>query len=302
MSTYPPPGDPHDAPGGYPYGAPQQPYPPQYPAQPAYGQPGPYAPQQPPYGQPQQPQYGQPQQAPYGGRPDPYAELGNLDQNPYPQQAFPPPGAQPPMPLPEPPPAKKRRRLGCCLGVVGVFLATCGVGAYFLVSKYGDVGAYKLVTPASFQGLSEDKSNSLLQTLSPSIAAMSKGGVTPVSDAYSTKVGDQLPKLVLLGGYGANLVPANSELDEFWSGMSGSATVSQKTNEPAGSLGGALQCATVSYSNGVSMPVCVWADHSTFTGVIFAGQASRSTPTASDLTTDAATMLTLRSAMEVKKQ
>lgn len=315
MSTYPPPGDPHDAPGGYPYGAPQQPYPPQYPAQPTYGQPGqpgPYTPQQPQYGQPQQPppygqpqpQYGQPQPQ-YAQRPDPYAELGNLDQNPYPQQAFPPPGAQPPpMAMPEPPPAKKRRRLGCCLGVVGVFLAACGVGAYFLVSTYGDLGTYKLVPPTSFQSLSEDPTNSLVTTFSSSTASLTKIGMTPVNDAYSTKVGDRLPKIAIVGGYGDVAAPG-TELNAFWAGLGGDAgnTVAQKTDEPTGSLGGQLQCAIASNTSaGVFMPTCVWVDHSTVVGVIFLGQAAKTAPPASDLATDAATTLALRTAAEVKKQ
>jgi len=109
---YPQPGTPQGYP---PQPAPGQPYPPQpgqpqgYPPQPGAAQPYPPQPEgqpQPPApGQPYPPQPGQPQGYPQPGQPQGYPQPGQPQGYPQPGQPEQPPGAQPPYPGQQPPPA-----------------------------------------------------------------------------------------------------------------------------------------------------------------------------------------------------
>ncbi|MBF9066928.1 hypothetical protein [Streptacidiphilus fuscans] len=335
MSTYPPPyGQPED-PYGQPqqaYGQPQPPYgqPWQAPAQPAaeaygyeyqneYGQgygygygdapadayqypapyPDPYA-QSPLPPQPPQPQAQPQRQAARRPAADPYAELGRLDEDYRTSPGLRPLRSEAPVdaaqaaPDAEPEP-RRRRRFGCCLGVLVLLVAAAG-GAYaYFGPMLAKVGAYQLVPPGYFQGLASDPSNGMLASLGTADSALQQAGATPVAAAYVTHVGDKLPQLALFGGYGKVFTPATEEA-AIWSGIG---TVSQKTTEPSGSLGGVLQCG-MGHANGVWMPVCAWADNSTVAMVMFVGQASR-TDTPPDFTALSQRVLALRSVAEVKK-
>ncbi|MEY9936830.1 hypothetical protein [Streptacidiphilus sp. MAP5-3] len=324
MSTYPPPFGQSEDPYGqpqHPYGQPQAPYgqPWEAPAQPAadaygyeygygsgygdvpadaYQHPAPY-PYPDPYAQPPQPPQPQTQpQRPPRQRPapDPYAELGRLDEEYQASSALPPLRSETPVDAPGPAPEpRRRRRFGCCLGVLVLLVAAAG-GAYaYFGPMLAKLGTYRLAPPSSFQGLTSDPTNGMLTALSTAGGPLQQAGATPVAAAYVTHVGDKLPQVALVGGYGKVYAPDTEEA-AVWSGIG---TVSDKTTEPSGSLGGVLQCA-VGHANGVWMPVCAWADNSTVAMVLFTGQSSR-TDTPPDFTALSQRALALRSLTEVKK-
>ncbi|MFC1416505.1 hypothetical protein [Streptacidiphilus cavernicola] len=334
--TYPPP---PEQPYGQqpPYGQPQQPYrPPQY-GQPEYGQQPPYGqpeygqqPQQQPYGQPQQ-QYGQQQYAPpqYGQQPYPQADYGQQQQPqqyeqqyeqapqaPYEQQSY----EQAPPYQPAPPqaggyevpdaawenfnnfsaPPKRRKGLKIALSIVAVVILVVGGGIAYAVSRAtAGMGDYKLVAPATFQGLSRQDDNSITKSMQGASDSMAKDGATPLVTSYVTSPTAKLPSLLVIGGYG-KLPLASLQLSQFWSGITGAGsgnTVTLKENEDAGPLKGTMQCALVKEDT-VYFPTCVWADNSTFTGVM---DTAHITSTHPDLTALAAEVRALRLVMEVKK-
>ena len=325
MSTYPPP------PPEQPYG--QQPQPPYgqpgYGQQPPYGQP-PYGQQ--PYGQPQQPvqpQYGQPgfgqQQPPqqYGQQPYPQPEYGQQPDYGQPQaQPQPDYGQQPPYGQPQapqqpgpfeapegawdnfnnfsapPPKSRKGLKIGLSIGAV-VILAVGGTVAYAVNKATAGMGDYKLVAPATFQGLTRQDDNSITKSMQGSSDSMAKDGATPLITSYVTSPTAKLPSLLVIGGYG-KLPLASLQLSQFWNGITGGGTgntVTLKESEDAGPLKGTMQCALVKEDT-VYFPTCVWADNSTFTGVM---DTAHTTSTHPDLTALAAEVRALRAVMEVKK-
>jgi len=316
------------------YGAPQQPQQPQtYGGQPAYG--SPYGP---PQSQPQQQPYGgqpqaAPQQQPYGQAPgqapaqtgaghpplppdapynpyqrpanDPYQALGSLGGNdgpPGPNMAAPPPtapGGTPEAAWGQPPaaPRKSRRKLWGCLGVVGVLvLAAVGTGAYFVVGQAKKMDAYKLSMPASFQGMKSDPSSDVAKQMSSGFGSAGSS-VHMVSAVYDKKAGADLPEVAFTGGYGGVLAPG-TQVKEAWKELADTSGPQDVTDEPAGPLGGTLQCGVLN-EEGVGMPVCIWADDSTFGIVIFESQAKEGT-IKPDLSALGKEMLALRTASEVK--
>ena len=322
MSTYPPP--PPENPGGAaPYGAPGpgQPAPQYDPSAPQYGQPGagPGYPQQPPYGQ--QP-YGQPQQPPYDPGAPQYGQqpYGQPQQPPYdpnaPQYGQQPYGQVPPQgpPYGDPnaawgftPPPKSRKGLKIGLSIGGaLILIIGGVITYAAVDAAKTIGKYKLVAPQTFQGLTRDDNSAAAKSMAQSESAQAaKDGVTPVLTTYETSGG--APGLIFDGAYGDTL-GASMELSQFWSGVTGSGqtTVSDKTDEPAGPLGGSMQCAILTFDGTAKVPTCVWADNSTYTaimdfsGVSATGSTSSADP-ATQLSAIAAKTLAMRAVAEVKK-
>jgi hypothetical protein len=177
-----------------------------------------------------------------------------------------------------------------------------GLVAYVAISTDAKAGTHKLVPPDDFQGLPSDQSSPLLAQLSSTESDIAKDGVTPFATVYSRHVGDKLPQIVFMGGYGKVLDP-DTELSQVWQGIgSGSdGKLEHKTDEPAGPLGGHLQCA-IGTGNGVTMPMCAWADNSSVALVMFLGKGSDNPDTVSaDLTSVAQQTLALRTAAEVPK-
>jgi hypothetical protein len=318
---YPPP--PQENPGGAaPYGAPGQgqPLPQNPPPAPQYGQ-QPYGQPAPPYGQPGygqpgygQPGYGQPgygqqnpygQQAPYGQPAPPYdpsvaQPYGQLPPQPAGPYADPAWGFAPP------PPPKSRKGLKIALGVGGALVLIIGAAvgyAVFDVAK--STGEYKLVAPATFQGLTRDDDSQTAKSMAQTEdAGLAKAGVTPVITTYDASVGAATPGLIFDGAYGDTL-GASMQLSQFWDGItnSGSATLSDKTDESAGPLGGSMQCAILTFDGTAKVPTCVWADNSTYAALMdfsLASAASTGDP-AGRLPTLAAKTLTMRTVAEVKK-
>ncbi|MFF4960602.1 hypothetical protein [Streptomyces sp. NPDC001222] len=160
-------------------------------------------------------------------------------------------------------------------------------------------GQYKLVPPDSFQGLSSDPSNALAKSLTASNGQIAKAGGTPALAAYSTKLGDRIPQIVLMGGYGTFFSPG-TEVAAAWAGIDRSGgSVTDKRNESSGQLGGTTQCA-VATAGPAEMPVCIWADNSTIAILLFTGQMNQ-TVTNPDFPALDQRLLALRAVAEVKK-
>jgi hypothetical protein len=299
MSTYPPPPeDPFGGPAPYgqppapEYGQQQPPYQePQY-QQPSYPQE--QYPQQPAYGQPAygQPQYGQ--VPPQAGQQPPQA-----GQYAAPEGAWNAYGTFVPAP---PPRSRKGLKIGLSIGAV-VILAVGGTIAYAVGNAVhkatAGMGTYKLVAPATFQGLTRQDDNSITKSARGSSDSMGKAGATPLVTSYVTSASAKLPQFVVIGGYG-KLPLASLQLGQFWDGITGASsanTVTQKVNEDPGPLKGSMQCALVKEGT-VYFPTCVWADNSTFAGIMDMAHITSDKP---DLPALAAQVRALRAAMEVKK-
>ncbi len=293
-----------------PYAQPQyEPqYEPQYPPQPGAYAPQPEHPQQTQQSQQaqQQAQQTQPQPQPRGGlRPNPYEELGRLADEPDPEPRTRRPASEPEADSEPEPPRRRRRRLRGCLAILVVLILGVGGVAAYVLGVVWKVGAYKLVPPGTFQNLASDPGNALARQMSAAAGDGGSGGfdVSSVSTAYSTHTGDKVPKILLVGVYGDVLV--TDRIDTLWQaaaqGTSGhTGSVTQKTVESSGPLGGATQCAVVN-TDGASAPACAWADHSTIAMVIFLGDVKATGSGAVDLTGPARQTLALRTASEVTK-
>lgn len=238
-----------------------------------------------PYGQQPDPQYGQQPQYDYGQQQPPY-DYGQVPPQPYYGVT--------------PPPPKSRKGLKIALSIVAaVIVLVGGLVAYGVFKATDGMGDYKLVAPTSFQGLTRQDDNTVVKAMSGSAGSIAQNGATPLVTSYVSSATAKLPDLMVIGAYG-KLPLASLQLSQFWSGITGddaANTVTLKTSEDAGPLGGSMQCALVKIQ-GVYFPTCVWADNSTFSGVMDAAHLQSSTP---DLPALAAKVRALRSAMEVKK-
>ncbi|WP_447037426.1 hypothetical protein [Streptomyces sp. DSM 118878] len=276
-----------------PYGQqPQQPGPyGQQPQQPGpYGQqpqqqPGPYGqqPQQPGYGYPQQPPqqpgYSQPQQpGPYGQQP----------QAPY-GQVTPPP----------PPSGGGKKKTGLIIGAVAV-VAAIGVGAYFVFGGGGggsasveDDGAHKLVPPASVGDYQKSDKSSDTPDDGPLGSGDKKnaeeiGIKNPENVAAAYQVGQGLTgkQMSFQGMYGEIEDPEKSVDDGFAKADENSKKGTgdntgdpeefklvgdPETVEPSGLEGAVMKCQSAAFKEGdkeTTVPICMWADHSTY-GIVF---------------------------------
>ncbi|NML49090.1 hypothetical protein HHL19_01780 [Streptomyces sp. R302] len=257
-------------------------------------QPGPYGQQPGPYGQPQgQPGYGYPQQAPQGVPPQ-------QQQQPYgyPQQQQNPYGQQPQYGAPQGPggyvphpPAPKKSKAPMIIGAVAV-VAAIAVGGYFLIGGGGGAdiandGPHKLVTPATVLGEyakspgSDKKSNDddFLKN------ATGFGVKNPQRANGSWEVKDKSNplggKMLMFGGAYGEIDDPEKAVDNVFAGMKadvdkdkGELVGEPRTVTPAELDGAVLKCQEVKSkpdadSSGglgpkeVTMPVCVWGDHST---------------------------------------
>jgi hypothetical protein len=148
-----------------------------------------------------------------------------------------------------------RRRVAVLAGLV--IAVAIGVFAYNHARAGGpppNLGAYRIVPPPLFEG-------ARLSAAARSRSAVWSDGIkrfpaaTPVTAVYDQ---DGQPMLYVWGAEGKLADPAG-ELEAFWQAFNPLATqinlpVSGDT-EPAGPLGGYLQCQTV-------FQLCVWTDYS----------------------------------------
>lgn len=197
-------------------------------------------------------------------------------------------------------PRKSRRTLWILLGCLGgVVLLIIGLLVYFVVDVTSKAGTHKIVLPAEFKGMSRDDSSDSAQQLRDSITKDLGGGdgswtPTGVGALYQ---GDDTHRMVVVGGYGKVLQPQN-ELDAFFKGIASndSASITDRHSVDAGTLGGRMDCATV--SNGTNdFGVCAWADSSSVIGVM-EGDSGGDAP---DLDAVAGDARELRAVAEVPK-
>ncbi|WP_225100892.1 hypothetical protein [Streptomyces sp. CoH27] len=286
-------GQPPQQPG--PYGQPGQPGP--------FGQPGPYGqPGQPgPYGQPPQapqPGYGYPQQAPQAAPPQPgygYPQQGVPQQpNPYGQQ--PGPYGQQPYGMPQAPQAGGgKKKTGLIIVAVAV-VAAVAVGAYFVIGGGGgasvaDDGPHKLITPDSVINGTYKKSadGSDSSVSDEDMTDFKNAGVQNaqgVQAGYKAGTGLTAQNLMFEGTYGTIKDPeatvdamfaaakAKSEKknSDGTSGSKGTLVGSPQQFTPSGFSNGVMKCQESQISNQgatsgapktITVPVCIWGDHST---------------------------------------
>ncbi|MEU6825678.1 hypothetical protein ABZ921_34130 [Streptomyces atriruber] len=276
----------YNEPGPYGGQQPQQPGP--YGGQPPQ-QPGPYGgpPQQQPgpYGQQPQQQpgpYGQPPQAPPPG----YG---------YPQQA--PPPQQPYGQYPGPPQSGGKKKTGLVIGAVAV-VAAAAVGAYFLFggsdsASVEDDGAHKLVPPASVGEFkkgdaSDDPDDGPLgsgdKKNAEEIGIKNAENVAATYESGEALKGKQMS---FQGMYGDIEDPEQAVDDGFAKAEENSKKESGKATgdpdeqielvgspesvEPDGLDNAVMKCQTATIAedgDATKLPICIWADHSTY-GIVF---------------------------------
>ncbi|MEV0121616.1 hypothetical protein AB0I16_08650 [Streptomyces sp. NPDC050703] len=268
-------------------------------------QPGPYGqpPQQPgPYGQPQQPgPYGPPQQQPGYGYPQqpqqpPQPGYSQPQQpGPYGQQPQAPYGQVPP---PPPPSGGGRKKTGLVIGAVAV-VAAIGVGAYFVFGGGGgsasveDDGAHKLVPPASVGEYKKSDRDSDTPDDGPLGSGDKKsaeeiGIENPRNVAAAYQVGEAFKgkQMSFQGMYGQIDDPEKSVDDGFAKAKENAEKESggdagdpeefrlvgePETVEPDGLDNAVMKCQSAAIKEGdkeTKLPICMWADHSTY-GIVF---------------------------------
>ncbi|MFJ6406324.1 hypothetical protein ACIQK9_12490 [Streptomyces hydrogenans] len=295
-------------------------------------QPGPYGQQPGPYGQPQgQPGYGYPQQAPQGVPPQqPYGYPQQQQPNPYGQQpqygAPQGPGGYVPHP---PAPAKSKTPL--IIGAVAV-VAAIAVGAYFLIGGGGgasvaDDGAHKLITPETVlteykKSANSDKAQSGDDDF---IKDAAKFGVkNPQRANAQWEIKDESNplsgKLLQFGGVWGEIENPESTVDAIFANMKAESEKEKdseaqlvgdpKSVSPAGLDGAVMKCQEIKSKPGadsgglgpkeMTMPVCVWGDHSTVGYVMHINIADMMTGKGGTIDDVAAIAAKLRKEVRVK--
>lgn len=314
-------------PGPYGQQPPQGPYgqQPQAP-QPGYG----YPQQGPPGVPPQQPNpYGQqPQQqpGPYGQQPGGYSQP--QQPGPYGQQPQAPYGQYPPAP----PAGGGKKKTGLIIAAVAV-VAALGVGAYFVFGGGGasvaDDGPHKLTTPATVldgQYKKADNNSSSSGFDEKDLNDAKKWGVTDpkdVSASYSSGTGLQAKSIGFSGVYGSiddpekavdamfDKIKTESQKDQSDDDTKGELVGSPEEFNPDGFENGIMKCQEVKITNNdssassdvpktLSMPFCIWGDHSTLAYVISTDVAQLATGKGSSLDDAAANTAKLRNDVRVK--
>ncbi|UGY91425.1 hypothetical protein [Streptomyces gobiensis] len=272
-----------------PYGAPQQPGP--------YGQPAPGgAPGQPGYGYPQQP----PQPGPYGQQPPPPPQGFPQQPGPYGQQPPPPGGYMPP---PPPGGGGKGKAVGVTIGAVALVGAI--IGGYFLLggggggSDLADDGPHKLTTPqqvAEEFNKKETGSDGLSSTDVKEFEDYGVKDAESVSASYEAGSGARAKQLKFSGVYGEISDP-ETVIDAAFAKIAEHAAESPGTDDggkaelegqpeeqtPAELDNAIMKCQNVKFTPGnaeqmpvdnFTVPVCMWADHSTIGWVVFSDAAA----------------------------
>lgn len=303
-------------------------------------QPGPYGgppPQGPPQGQPQgQPGYGYPQQAPQGVPPQQPPQPGYgypqaQQPGPYGQQPPTPPyggqpayGQQPPFP---PAGEPKKKKTGLIIGGVIVALAVIGGGVYALTSGGGsgsvadDGKTYKLTVPATVLDGAYKKSpgKSEEEMTSADIKEAEGWGVKDAKNASSQYTAGEAAsqKFLQFSGVYGDIEDPEKVVDAMFAKMKneagkdkseGELVGSPKTFTPAGFENGVLKCQEAKVTNDTSsganksmtIPTCIWGDHSTVAYVISMDAAAVLTGTGPSLETAADNAAKLRNDVRVE--
>ncbi|WP_282696786.1 hypothetical protein [Streptomyces sp. CC208A] len=295
-------------------------------------QPGPYGQQPGPYGQPQAPQpgYGYPQQAPQGVPPQqpPYG---------YPQQQPNPYGQQPqygapqgPGGYPPPPPAPKKSKAPMMIGAAAV-VAAIAVGAYFVFGGGGasvaNDGPHKLVTPETVLGeYKKSPDGSKKSDEDDFIKDAEKYGVkNPQRANGSYQVKDTsnplAGKMLMFGGAYGTIDDPEKTIDNAFADMKAEVEAEKDKNEgeligepksvsPAELDGAVMKCQELKSKTGeesgglgpkeVTMPICLWADHSTLAYVMHFNLADMMTGKGGTVDEVAAIAAKLRKEVRVK--
>ncbi|MEV0410885.1 hypothetical protein AB0I68_08760 [Streptomyces sp. NPDC050448] len=174
---------------------------------------------------------------------------------------------QQPVPAPAPAaPSKNRRALktaGTVLALAaGLVLGRMGMNAVLGDNAPDDAGRYRLAPPASFQGLA-------LQDSGPRVEAIKQGqgpakaGATNVAVVYADQSGTA--QLVVSGAFGR--FGDQDPGAVLTRSLQGAGAASEITTHEAGTpAGGAMRCGTIQAGGG-TLPLCMWADHSTLVTV-----------------------------------
>ncbi|MBT2385678.1 hypothetical protein [Streptomyces sp. ISL-11] len=249
----------------------------------SYSQPGPYGqpqpPQSPPQGNPygQQPGYGYPPQQPYG------------QAQPYPQPGMPYP---PPMP---PQRGGKGKAIGIGVAALVLVGAIAG-GGYVLLKNRDTVGddgkRYQLTTPETVvgdykKGAAEGKEGFDTEELAD-VRRMGVANPQSVGAGYKSGAGVSTKGLKFNGVWGEVKNPeqvvdrmfislANAAKKDDDASVTSKVEGSPQKVAPAGLDNAVMKCQYVTYtgSKTVTMPLCIWADHSTV-GTVFVVDAARS--------------------------
>ncbi|WP_354640388.1 hypothetical protein [Kitasatospora camelliae] len=281
----------------YPQGQPPQPY--GQPQPPQFGAP------QPGYGQPQPPQFGAPQPQGYG-YPPPGPQFG-APQAPVPPQGVPygAPGGYPP------PPQKSKAGLVVGLVVGAVVLIGGGVAVVSLMGGGGGAGSstagkYKLAPPQSLSGGYTQKS--VKDTPVDNDQAKALGG--KVDGSLSAQYQKTTTDMISVGGSWGTFDDPDAVIKVVSEKMksTGGKELSWKTQladvdaKDPNDGGGKMQCGTLGDGK-FSLPICVWANHSTVGSVGFVEMTLANGGTGSSLTpTQAADRARqIRDAVVVKK-
>ncbi|MFF1683902.1 MULTISPECIES: hypothetical protein [unclassified Streptomyces] len=301
-------------------------------------QPGPYGQQQPgPYGQQPpaapQPGYGYPQQAPQGVPPQQpqYGQPGGYSQpqqpGPYGQQPQAPYGQVPPPPGP---PQGGKKKTGLIIGAVAV-VAALGVAAYFVFggggSSVADDGPHKLTTPATVLGEYKKSASGDDSSMSDSdVKDAEKNGVKNAQGAGADyEAGDAKTNplaakyLKFMGVYGEISDPEQVVDGMFAEMKKKSSADNSDTGQLVGdpqsfdSDGAVLKCQETKIKNDtpssgetpsgpkeMSIPVCIWGDHSTLGIVMPVELAAAMSGKGADLQSAADTATKLRAEVRVK--
>lgn len=171
---------------------------------------------------------------------------------------------QQPVPAPTAPPKKKRalKAAGTVLGLAaGLVLGRVAMNAVLGDGAPDDAGRYRLTPPASFQSLA-------LQDSGPRVDAIKSGqgpakaGATNVAVVYADQSGTA--QLVVSGAFGR--FGDQDPGDALTKSLQGAGVSQISTHEAGTPAGGAMRCGMLQAGGG-TLPLCMWADHSTLVTV-----------------------------------
>ncbi|MER7463568.1 hypothetical protein [Streptomyces sp. NPDC097981] len=168
---------------------------------------------------------------------------------------------------PAAPPKRKRalKTAGTVLALAaGLVIGRMGMNALLGDGAPDDAGRYRLTPPASFQSLA-------LQNSGPRVDAIKQGqgpakaGATNVAVVYADQSGTA--RLVVSGAFGRfGDQDPGAALTQSLQGMGSVSGVT--THEAGAPTGGAMRCGTLDVGSGAgTLPLCMWADHSTLVTV-----------------------------------
>lgn len=199
-----------------------------------------------------------------------------------------------PSQLMPPPRGAGRTVLRVVLSLVVTFVVTAGVVVAVVVDRIetghagrsgGAHASYTVVLPSTFQGMTKvDSSGAGTQTTGLADVDYVVGG-----DVSSTS-------LNVIAQTDGSAEWYASLLDQTWD-PSTSAGVGAPVDENAGPLGGRLQCGVVRASE-YYVPLCAWADDSSYVSLTDYSRMTLNTPSPDELANLAATALALRTAAE----